>query len=99
MENRPYTTRLYASLSEPRPIMEMDWRLCCASGLFLVLGVCLIPFSGALCYAPSLACFLLCVGIARFGKRLWSHNPYFIDEYLSHLATPLVMGADEKVIR
>jgi hypothetical protein len=79
--------------------MGMDFRLLWASGLFMVAGVVSIPFSSGLCYAPSLACFLACVGIARFGKRLWTHNPYALDEYWSHFRAPLVGGADEMVTR
>jgi hypothetical protein len=94
VEGPTYSTRLYSSLSEPRPIMGMDWRLCWAAGLAIVTGVVLIPFSAGICYTPSLACLLIAIWLSRFGKRLWSYNPYFIDEYWKHLRTPTIASAD-----
>jgi hypothetical protein len=73
----------------------MDYRLCIASGVFMVATVVAIPFGSAICYAPSLAFALACVGVARFGRKLWNQNPYFCDEYWAHIRTPLVGGADE----
>jgi hypothetical protein len=91
-----YTARLYASLSEPRPILGMDWRFCVVSGVCMVATVVAIPFGGAICYAPSLAFALACVGVARLGKNLWAQSPYFVDEYGAHVSKPSAGGADEK---
>jgi hypothetical protein len=96
MDHHAPTTRLYSSLSEPRPIMGMDWRLCWTAGLMLVAAVVFLPFGSGFAYAPTLACGLTSYWITRFGKRLWSYNPYFIDEYWIHVRTPLSSGADEQ---
>ncbi len=76
--------------------MGMDWRLCWAAGLALVAAVIFVPFGSACVYAPTFACVLASYWLTRFGKRLWSYNPYFLDEYWIHIRTPLVCGADEK---
>ncbi len=89
------TTRLYASLSEPRPVLGMDGRIFFACGLLFVAAILAIPFGGAVHYAPSAALGLACFGLSRFGVSLWNHSPYFVDEWLAHLRTPVVMGADE----
>lgn len=96
---RPHTTRLYSSLSEPRSVLGMDPRMVWATGVVCVAGIVLIPFGGGLCYAPTVACFLMAFGLARLGKRLWDRSPYYIDELLVHVRTPFVGGADEKVSR
>jgi type IV secretory pathway TrbD component len=98
-ELRPHTTRLYSSLSEPRSVLGMDHRMVWATGVVCVAGIVLIPFGGWLCYAPSVACWLLGFGLARLGRSLWDRSPYFVDEYLAHVRCPLVGGADERPSR
>ncbi|MGB8267566.1 MAG: hypothetical protein WCE44_14665 [Candidatus Velthaea sp.] len=88
--------RLYASLSEPQPVLWMDRRIVVLVAGLIVCGVVLICFQGRVGFAPSAACFLGAFGLGRFGKRLWAHNPYFLDEFAQHVVTPIVGGADER---
>jgi hypothetical protein len=98
-EPRRYTTRLYSSLSEPRPILGRDGRIVWASAILLVAGIGLVPFDGWLCYAPSVAMWLASVRLWQIGGNLWSHNPYALDEYWAHIRTPLRGGAHQRWYR
>jgi hypothetical protein len=95
-ESRPSAIRLYASLSEPQPVLWMDRRIVVLVAGLIVCGVVLICFQGRIGFAPPAACFLAAYGLGHFGKQLWAHNPYFLDEYAQHVVTPLAGGADER---
>ncbi len=93
-EARPSAIRLYSSLSEPQSVLWMDRRILWRAALLIVFGIIAICFEGVIGYTPAVACFLLAYGLGSFGKRLWTYNPYFLDEYKAHLATPTIAGAD-----
>lgn len=91
--------RLYASLSEPRPVWNMDFRIVRACAALAMIALILLVVSVLFVHSLIGCVIALALGfgaweLARIGRSVWRTNPWAIDEGWAHFNTPVRGEAD-----